>query len=162
MASLSGFATITIALLFAGSSAGRDLRPSEHGLVFQSSPPANSSVEMRSFFNSNKGSSSTDSPLRNITESLPPPWWRSSDGGGGGSHLGGALMMASLVCGITGGVLLVASALLYLFKHRRKHNQNDSFRAHSSNHTNNNTINNRNYNNNSANKLQLVPAVRNH
>ncbi|KAK7331277.1 hypothetical protein VNO77_25497 [Canavalia gladiata] len=156
MASLSGF-VIAIVVLLAGGSAARDLRPSEHGLVFQASPPANSSVEMRSFFNSNKGSSPSDAPLQNVTESMPPSWWRATgDGSGGGSHLRGALMMASLVCGITGGVLLVASALLYLFKHRRRPNQNDSFRPHSSG-----TNDHHNFRNNNANKLQLVPAPRN-
>lgn len=155
MPSLSGLATailIAIALLLAGtSSGGRDLRPSEHGLVFQTSPPANSSPEMKSFFSTSKGSSSSssdaDTSPRNTTESLPPPWWgvNGGGGGGGGSHVGRALMIASLVCGITGGVLLVASALLYLFKHRRKPHQNEPFRAC----------------NNNANKLQLVPVVRN-
>lgn len=159
MPSLSGLATailIAIALLLAGtSSSGRDLRPSEHGLVFQASPPANSSPEMKSFFSTSKGSSSSsssnaDAPLRNATESLPPPWWGVTGGGGGRSHVGRALMTASLVCGITGGVLLVASALLYLFKHRRNPHQNEPFRAR-----NDGTVNN------SANKLQLVPVVPN-
>ncbi|RDY12304.1 hypothetical protein CR513_02920, partial [Mucuna pruriens] len=148
MASLSGLATAiltTIALLLAGDSTGRDLRPSEHGLVFQASPPVNSSAEMRSFFSTSKGSSSSsdaDAPLRNATESLPPPWWRVNGAGGRRSRLGRALTTASLVCGVTGGALLVASALLYLFKHRRKPHQNAPY-------------------NNSANKLQLVPVVQN-
>ncbi|XP_061339687.1 uncharacterized protein LOC133286303 [Gastrolobium bilobum] len=152
MASLPEFATaviIIIAFMLAGYSAARELRPSDHGLVFQTSPPANSSLEMRSFFNNSKGSSSSGVSLRNATESLPPSWWTSTGGGGGrGGHLGRALMVASLVCGVTGGILLVASGLLYLFKNRKKQNQNDSFRADNNN--------NNNYNNNNANKLQLV------
>ncbi|XP_014518192.1 uncharacterized protein LOC106775560 [Vigna radiata var. radiata] len=147
MSSLWGLTTaiiIAIALLFTGSSsAGRDLRPSEHGLFFQASPPANSSPEMKSFFSTSKGSSASEVPLGNATESLPPQWW--GVGRGGRSHVGQALMTASLVCGITGGVLLVASALLYLFKHRKKTHQNESFRASN--------------NNNSGNKLQLVTVA---
>ncbi|KOM53162.1 hypothetical protein LR48_Vigan09g182100 [Vigna angularis] len=154
MSSLWGLTTailMAIALLFTGSSsAGRDLRPSEHGLFFQASPPANSSPEMKSFFSTTKGSSASDVPLGNATEALPPPWW--GVGGGGRSHVGQALMTASLVCGITGGVLLVASALLYFFKHRRKPHQNESFRA-----SNNN--NNSNSRNNGDNKLQLVAVA---
>ncbi|KAK7332566.1 hypothetical protein VNO80_29319 [Phaseolus coccineus] len=152
MPSLSELATailITVALLLAGSSsAGRDLRPSDHGLLFQASPPANSSPEMRSFFSTTKGSS--DTPVRNATESLPPQWW--GVGGGGRSHVGQALMTASLVCGITGGVLLVASALLYLFKYRKKPRQNEPFHASNNNNNNCNNVSH----NNSDKKLQLV------
>ncbi|ESW19478.1 hypothetical protein PHAVU_006G128300 [Phaseolus vulgaris] len=147
---------VTVALLLAGSSsAGRDLRPSEHGLFFQASPPVNSSPEMRSFFSTTKGSS--DAPVRNATESLPPQWWGVGGGGGGRSHVGQALMTASLVCGITGGVLLVASALLYLFKYRKKPPQNESFRASNNynNNNNNNYCNNVSHNNNEK-KLELV------
>ncbi|QCD77366.1 hypothetical protein DEO72_LG1g989 [Vigna unguiculata] len=158
MSSLWGLTTailIAIALLFAGSSsAGRDLRPSEHGLFFQASPPANSSPDMRSFFSTSKGSSASDVPPGNMTESLPPQWW--GVGGARRSHVGQALMTASLVCGITGGILLVASALLYLFKHRKKPHQNESFRASN---TNNNNCNNVSHNN-SDNKLQLVAVAR--
>ncbi|KAL2341545.1 hypothetical protein Fmac_009485 [Flemingia macrophylla] len=150
MAWLSEFGTailVTIALILAGDSAARDLRPSEHGLVFQASPPANSSPEMRSFFSTGKGSSPS---LRNATESLPPSWWGVGGGGGGRSKLRRVLTTASLACGVTGGALLVALALLYLFKHRKKQNQNEPFRAFNNN---NNDGNN--------NKLQIVPVVRN-
>ncbi|KAK7412816.1 hypothetical protein VNO78_04468 [Psophocarpus tetragonolobus] len=150
--SLSTLATailIAISVLIAGtSSAARDLRPSEHGLMFQASPAANSSAEMKSFFSTGQTSSSSDAPLRNGTGSLAPAWWGVSSGGR--SHVGRVLMTASLVCGITGGVLLVASALLYLFRHRTKPHQNEPFRACDNNTHNNNTINS---------KLQLVPNL---
>jgi hypothetical protein len=60
--------------------------------------------------------------------------------------LGKALVWASLVCGITGGVLLVVSILIYLFNKKRRRNleQNDSFRFDDDN--------NFNLNNNVANK----------
>ncbi|XP_020221863.1 uncharacterized protein DDB_G0271850 [Cajanus cajan] len=163
MPSLSGLAAailIAIALLLAGHSAARDLRPSEHGLVFQASPPANSSPEMRSFFSTAKGSSPSGAPLRNATESLPPSWWGVGGGGGGRSPVRRALTTASLVCGITGGALLVASVLLYLFKQRRKQTQNESFGT-CNNNNNNNNINSNNYLNDGNNKLQIVPVVRN-
>ncbi|CAJ1962964.1 unnamed protein product [Sphenostylis stenocarpa] len=163
MSLLSGLATailIPIALLLARCAfAGRDLRPSEHGFLFQASPPSNSSPEMRSFFSTTKGSSSSDAPLQNTTESLPPAWWGVNGGSGGGrSHVGLALMTASLVCGITGGVLLVATALLYLIKHRKKAHQNEPFSGNNNyNHSycyyNSNDVSDSNRGNN---KLQLV------
>jgi hypothetical protein len=140
-----------ITVILAGGSAGRDLRPSNHGLSFQSPPPANSPTEMRSFFNSNNNnssnssSSSFDNSPWGITDSIPPEIRRTTSNNGGG-RLGKALVWASLVCGITGGVLLVVSILIYLFNRKRKRNlaQNDSFRFDDDN--------NFNLNNNVANK----------
>jgi hypothetical protein len=138
-----------ITVILAGGSAGRDLRPSNHGLSFQSPPPANSPTEMRSFFNSNNNNSSNSSSIDNspwgITDSIPPEIRRTT-GNNGGGRLGKALVWASLACGITGGVLLVVSILIYLFNKKRRRNleQNDSFRFDDDN--------NFNLNNNVANK----------
>lgn len=128
MASLTGFAAaaaVMIALMFAGESIGRELRPSEHGLEFQNSPPAwkNYSSEMRSFFNSSQKSNSSGMTMpraMNSSDSSPSSWWRTTTGGGGGrNHVRVALVVASLVCGVTGVILLVVTGLLYLSKHRK-------------------------------------------
>lgn len=70
--------------------------------------------------------------------------------------MGRALVIASLVCGITGGILLVASGLLYLFKkRRRKPSLNESFRDDDDDGNNNNVHN--------ANKVELAvpnPSLR--
>ncbi|CAJ1938374.1 unnamed protein product [Sphenostylis stenocarpa] len=108
--------------------ASRELRPSEHGLTFQTLSPAgaHSSPEMRSFFNSANASptmsSSSDVALPRAMDSgdaSPPAWWQPA-GGHGGDGVGKALTVASLVCGVAGAVLLVASGLIYMFKHRSK------------------------------------------
>ncbi|KAL5097679.1 hypothetical protein RYX36_002006 [Vicia faba] len=149
MASLTGFITaIIIIVSLAGSSTGRDLRPSDHGLDYQSSPPVNSPPDMKSFFNSNNSSSSYASPW-NLTDSVPPALPRTT--GNGRGRLRKALVMASLVCGITGVILLVVSVLLFRFWHQRRNSeQNDSFRLDDDNFNFN--INN----NDNANKHEVV------
>ena len=170
MASLSEFAAAVIFAMILAAAASRELRPSDHGLLFQGSPPANAnSSSMKSFFTGDGSSSSSSSSsdvssfpeATNYTSSLPPSWWSaaSSSGGGGGRRFGGALVVASLVCGVTGVALLVATGLVYLFKHRRKPKLNAPFRDDGVlNRGNDSDPSNR-----SANKLQLVamPVVRN-
>ncbi|XP_058749429.1 uncharacterized protein LOC131622415 [Vicia villosa] len=150
MTSLTGLLTV---IILAGVCTGRELRPSDHGLGYQSSPPANSPPDMKSFFNSNNSSSSSsfsDASPWNLTNSLPPVLPRTT--GHDGGRLGKALVMASLVCGITGVILLVVSVLLFLFKRRRRNSeQNDSFRVDDDNFNFNN-----NNNNDNANKLEVV------
>ncbi|PNX57152.1 hypothetical protein L195_g050256, partial [Trifolium pratense] len=102
MSSLRFITGIIITVILAGASTGRDLRPSDHGLSFQSPPPANSPTEMRSFFNSNNNSSnssSSDNSPWGVTDSIPPAIQRTT--GNGGGRLGKALVWGSLVCGIT-------------------------------------------------------------
>ncbi|KAK4254741.1 hypothetical protein QN277_010077 [Acacia crassicarpa] len=132
MASLTGFAVssvIIIGLMFAGESTAKELRPSEHGLEFQNSPSAwlNYSSGMRSFFNSSQVSNSSDimtmPKASNSSDSSPSAWWSSSTDSGERSRLRPALVIASLVCGVTGVILLVATGLIFLSKHR-KHNSN--------------------------------------
>ncbi|MED6135059.1 hypothetical protein PIB30_042745 [Stylosanthes scabra] len=176
MASFSEFtAAVILAVILAGDSSAygsRDLRPSDHGLLYQSSPPTNSTT-MRSFFNgdgsssasssSSSSSSSSDSDessfpeATNFTASLPPPWWSPAPkSSGGGRRLGGALVVASLVCGVTGVALLVATGLVYLFKHRRRSKLNESFRSDGVVNIGNDDSDL--YTDRSANKLQLVPV----
>jgi len=118
-------------IFFAGvvlAGASRELRPSEHGLTFQTLSPAgaHSSPEMRSFFNSANASpamsSSSDVALPRAMDSgdaSPPAWWQPT-GDHGGDGVGKALTVASLVCGVAGAVLLVVSGVIYLFRHRNR------------------------------------------
>lgn len=147
--------TVAVSLIvLAGDSSARELRPSDHGLVFQisSTPAANYSQEMRSFFNSEKSSPSTSSNVAlpramNSSDASPPSWWRSTAVHGGGDRFGKALMAASIVCGIVGAVLFVASGLIYMLKYR-KHKLNAAFRGDNGDPGENNIDDN--------NKLQLV------
>ncbi|TKY60129.1 hypothetical protein E2542_SST17224 [Spatholobus suberectus] len=146
---------VFVPLLLAGASSARELRPSDHGLTFQTLSPegAHSSPEMRSFFNSENSSptmsSSSDVALPRAMDSgdaAPPAWWHPA--GGGGDRVGKALTVASLVCGVAGAVLLVASGLIYLFKFRnRKQKPNAAFCGESGS---------RGENDEDNNKLQLV------
>ncbi|RZB96551.1 uncharacterized protein LOC114424386 [Glycine soja] len=119
---------VFVPLIIAGASSARELRPSDHGLTFQTLSPAgpHSSPEMRSFFNSANSSpsmsSSSDVALPRAMDSgeaSPPAWWQ-TDGGHSVEGVGKALTMASLGCGVAGAVLLVASGLIYLLKYRNR------------------------------------------
>ncbi|KAG5029576.1 hypothetical protein GLYMA_05G166000v4 [Glycine max] len=149
---------VFVPLILAGASSARELRPSDHGLTFQTLSPAgaHSSPEMRSFFNSADSSpsmsSSSDVALPRAMDSgdaSPPEWWK-PDGGHSGEGVGKALTVASLVCGVAGAVLLVASGLIYLFKYRnrnRKQKLNAAFCGENENQGGNDE---------DKNKLQLV------
>ncbi|KAI3439195.1 uncharacterized protein J3R85_005162 [Psidium guajava] len=119
-------------------SEARELRPSDHGLQYQDPPPAGAkpSPGMASFFGASppSPSSSNSSPsppgmaLPNAMNSSNDPWWRGGGYGGGSGegergrrgHVRGALLVASIVCGITGVALLLASGLFFLFKFRKE------------------------------------------
>ncbi|KAK7246144.1 hypothetical protein RIF29_41004 [Crotalaria pallida] len=128
--------TATVIIITLTVTAARDLRPSNHGLIFQNSSLTPANPPMKSFFNSSHTTTSSDSDMpfpnsASSTESLPPAWRRA--GGGGGRHWGRVLIVASLVCGVTGVTLLVATGILYLFirnKRKRRNNPtlNESFR----------------------------------
>ena len=150
MASLTGFVVYAPLLigfiLVVGESTARELRPSDHGLVFQISPPKGVTYPpaMMSFFNGKHSTAtSTDFGMPKALNSneSSQSWWGGDDGGGRRDHLRGALMVGSLVCGITGVILLVVSGLLYVFKYR-KHKSKESSRD--------------NENDNNHNKLELV------
>lgn len=140
--------SLFVVLILTGVSSARDLRPSDHGLIFQTLSPvgaAHSTPEMKSFFNSDHSSPTMSSSSSvalpsaiNSGDASPPSWWRVD----GGDRVGKALTVASLVCGIAGAILLLASGLIYVFKYR-KQKQNA---ASDGNHGDDN------------NKLQLVVA----
>lgn len=119
-------ATVILAVYFAiamiRESDGRELRPSDHGLGYQESPPAGekSAPEMMSFFGAGRKEKESSSPAfpKAFNSSGTSTWW---DEGNGGSknHARVVLLVASLVCGITGVALLLISALLYIFRYRK-------------------------------------------
>ncbi|MED6106407.1 hypothetical protein PIB30_004642 [Stylosanthes scabra] len=136
---LTAIVIVAIGIILIGDSSARDLRPSDHGLVFQTLSPtgAKSSPEMRSFFNSDSQNSSSLSsatsssnvaiPRAMNSPAAPPSWIREASaavGPNGGDRVSKALMAASMVCGTVGAILLLASGLVYLLKYRTKQKQN--------------------------------------
>lgn len=128
------FITITL-LIFSTDSIARELRPSDHGLEYQSLPPTGlkSSPGMMSFFGSSSSSTPNTVALPKAMNSTDTSWWA----GGGSSnrrerdHVRHVLLLGSLVCGVTGVALLAASALIYVIK----------IRSSSSNNNNTNNVN---------------------
>ncbi|KAK4421039.1 hypothetical protein Salat_2054400 [Sesamum alatum] len=118
---VAAFVTIIMATII-GQSAGRDLRPSDHGLVYQghaSAPTQNGDgQQMLSFF----GSSSVPLPeAQNISDDT----WMS--GGGDGrprdirrDHVRMGLLVVSAVCGTAGVVLLVVSGMVFVVRLRNR------------------------------------------
>ncbi|OMP06035.1 hypothetical protein CCACVL1_01741 [Corchorus capsularis] len=103
-------------------STARELRPSDHGLEYQSLPPTGlKSPEMRSFFGASSSKSSTPStvalPKAMNSNETETPWW-SGRHGRGSDHVKQVLLLGSLVCGVTGVALLVASAFIYIIRRR--------------------------------------------
>ncbi|KAJ8762074.1 hypothetical protein K2173_006738 [Erythroxylum novogranatense] len=109
-----------LAMTIVGDSTARELRPSYHGLDYQSSPPSGEilSPEMKAFFGTTT-SSSSNVPFPRALNSNDTVWWRSVNAGDGKANdARHVLLVASLVCGVTGVVLLVASVSIYLVWHK--------------------------------------------
>ncbi|CAA2980168.1 uncharacterized protein LOC111412346 [Olea europaea var. sylvestris] len=110
-------------------SEGRELRPSVHGLVYQdSSPPvkANGTKEMLYFFGVTTSSPSSPLPeAKNFTD--PATWWSNhAVGRSRGDHVKRSLLVASLICGLTGVVLLSVAGILFFLRLRKQKQQNSS------------------------------------
>nr|GMD56065.1 uncharacterized protein LOC109169242 [Ipomoea batatas] len=127
----SNYAVVLFVILVSLIADGRELRPSEHGLGNQDSSSGNTS-EMHTFFGGSPESSELPE-ARNFTASL----WNGVAAGGrsiGGSSRDGkkddaireALFVASMVCGLTGVVLVVASAFLLVFRLRKRKSETTS------------------------------------
>ncbi|XP_038881938.1 uncharacterized protein LOC120073270 isoform X2 [Benincasa hispida] len=90
--------------LIVAIAAALEIRPSEHGLEFQSPPPAGdkSSPEMRSFFGGiSSPTPEVELPLpKTMNSSESPGWWTHRDGGD--KRVRNALLVATAACGITG------------------------------------------------------------
>ncbi|XP_038688921.1 uncharacterized protein LOC119988083 [Tripterygium wilfordii] len=116
---LVAFCVPLISIMIIGElSSARELRPSNHGLQnqgFQQLAPEES-PEMKEFFRA----SSPDVALPSAMNSYNSTPWTigdgGGDGGGGKDHVRHVLVVASLVCGVIGVTLLVASILIYLFR----------------------------------------------
>ncbi|XP_021803493.1 uncharacterized protein LOC110747658 isoform X1 [Prunus avium] len=123
-----GVAIAVFLMAVAMESDGRELRPSDHGLLSQGSPPpsAKSPTEVKSFFvggggGGGGGGENSPTALPKAMNSSDPSWWNGvvSRGGGHRDHVRDVLLLASLVCGITGVALFVASAVVYLLRNRK-------------------------------------------
>ncbi|XP_044497302.1 uncharacterized protein LOC123219409 [Mangifera indica] len=124
-----------ITIMIIKSTVARELRPSDHGLEYQSAPPpaAKTKPEMRLFF---KGSSSPSTSNSSNSVALPramnsndTSWWNANVAGGGSGgrdHVRHVMLVASLVCGVTGLALLIASAFIYIFKHQSRKSSSPS------------------------------------
>ncbi|EOY25508.1 hypothetical protein QQP08_020258 [Theobroma cacao] len=126
-----------ITMMIIGESVARELRPSDHGLEYQSVPPTGlKSPEMMSFFGAESKSSSSSTPstvaLPKAMNSNETSWWAGGSSRRGSDHLRHVLLLGSLVCGVTGVALLAASAFIYLIKRS----------SPSTNNNNNNNTNN--------------------
>lgn len=123
---------VIITVMIIGGSEARELRPSYHGLEYQSLPPTGEKLppEMKTFFGSASSSmapptsTSSNVALPNAMNSNDTSWWNSVGGGrndgGGGDHVRHVLFVASLACGVTGVALLLASALIFFIKNKRQ------------------------------------------
>ncbi|XP_023895770.2 uncharacterized protein LOC112007630 [Quercus suber] len=127
---------MTMTMMNADHSESHELRPSDHGLEYQTNTPSSSDSEkspppeMMSFFG-NSSSSSSDVAMPKALNSNSSAaddgdtsWWGNNGGHGGGGkskdHVRDVLLIGSVACGLTGVVLLVVSALLYIFKFRKQ------------------------------------------
>ncbi|KAK2991246.1 hypothetical protein RJ640_018003 [Escallonia rubra] len=107
---------------------GRELRPSDHGLTYQETPASSTtenSAELSSFFG--RGATVSNVPLPEARNMSDPAWWSNGGGGGGGGggrtrvdHAKAVLLVASLVCGIAGVVLLAVAAFVFLFRFQKR------------------------------------------
>ncbi|KAL0011856.1 hypothetical protein SO802_006964 [Lithocarpus litseifolius] len=128
---------MTMTMMNADHSESHELRPSDHGLEFQTNTPSSSDSEkspppeMMSFFGNSSSASSdvampkalnSNSSSSSSTADDDTSWWNNAGRGGGKSkdHVRDVLLVGSVACGLTGVVLLVASALLYAFKCRKQ------------------------------------------
>uniref|UniRef100_A0A7C9CPP7 Uncharacterized protein n=1 Tax=Opuntia streptacantha TaxID=393608 RepID=A0A7C9CPP7_OPUST len=107
----------------------RDLRPSEHGLPFQNNFPARS-PEMVLFFGEEVSPPAKRPPtiVGNSTSAVPDSWWKGSKGSEE-DRVRKALMVATVVCGGTGVVLLAAAAVLFAVHFRRQRAVSSTYSA---------------------------------
>lgn len=112
--------------------AGRYLRPDDHGLAFQNAttPAKGALPQMLSFFNARQPASSQSiKPLaedKNLTtvDGGENVWWNRRKRPRPDTHsrnnLRKVLIVGSLVCGLAGCFFLVVSALIILFRYRKR------------------------------------------
>ncbi|KAI5671100.1 hypothetical protein M9H77_11464 [Catharanthus roseus] len=126
---------VTTIPVFISQSDGRYLRPSDHGLAYQNTSNLAKEympAEMLSFFNGGNKTTSVQSPstplpeARNLSSSDPgaATWWsknrKSRDEKNGKNQVRTVLLVTSLVCGLTGVLLLVVSAFVFIYRYRKQ------------------------------------------
>ncbi|KAL6206524.1 hypothetical protein ACLB2K_023772 [Fragaria x ananassa] len=110
-------------------SEARELRPSDHGLGYTPAGGNTSEApaEAKSFLSGGGGGGGGGEAggvaLPKAMNSNDTSWWegvnQARDGGRRG-HVRDVLVVVSLVCGITGVLLFVASAFVYLMRRRKR------------------------------------------
>ncbi|XP_062016405.1 uncharacterized protein LOC133732836 [Rosa rugosa] len=124
-ATIPALVMVMVMVMAIGSEA-RELRPSDHGLVY--TPAGNTSAapeEAKTFFSGGGGGGgggeSGGVALPKAMNSNDTSWWEGVNARGRGKdHVRDVLVVVSLVCGITGVVLFVASAFVYLLRYRKR------------------------------------------
>ncbi|XP_018853197.1 uncharacterized protein LOC109015174 [Juglans regia] len=117
--------TLLVLIALIGELDSHELRPSYHGLDYQSSAAVaghESAPEMRSFFGGSSSPTSTvamPKAMNSNSTNNDTSWW-GGHSAGGKDHVREVLLVASVACGITGVALLVASTLICVFKSRRQ------------------------------------------
>lgn len=112
---------ISIVILAITGGESRELRPSVHGLPFQTFPAR--APEMFPFFGEQLSPPAKRPPAPatpgNITDTASDSWWRETPGRKE-DRVRKALMVATMICGGTGVVLLLAAAVLFAVHFRRQ------------------------------------------
>ncbi|KAL2252096.1 uncharacterized protein LOC105167259 [Sesamum indicum] len=126
-----GVSTFVAMATIVSLSAGRDLRPSDHGLVYQGHASAptqkGDAQQMLSFFGSTTTESSVPFPeAQNISDDT----W-SSGGGIRREHVRMGLLVASAVFGMAGIVLLIVSGMFFVVRLRNRRQKAEAERLSS-------------------------------
>ncbi|KAF8096945.1 hypothetical protein N665_0298s0015 [Sinapis alba] len=123
--------TVTFLFIFSGISLTEGLRPSDHGLQYQSSSPPTESHsppdKMMSFFGDSHSSPPPSQLLPKATDTEggddDDTWWRDGAANRREHVMRHVFLAASIICGVSGVALLVVFTLVYFFRYR---NQNPS------------------------------------
>ncbi|XP_058201757.1 uncharacterized protein LOC131316419 [Rhododendron vialii] len=121
---VSAMCLALFAIFAIGQSHSRELRPSAHGLAYQSNSTAETaeeSSEMQSFFGDTAVPLPAIEPLPEAKNTSDAPWWKDVSGAGQRrGHVREALEVVAVVCGVTGVGCLVVAALVFVFRHQRQ------------------------------------------
>ncbi|KAL1201788.1 hypothetical protein V5N11_006327 [Cardamine amara subsp. amara] len=117
--------TVTFLFIFVGKSLAEGLRPSDHGLQYQSSSPPTESHsppgKMTSFFgDSHSPPPSHSQLLPKATAADDDSWWRDGAQNRRDHVMRHVFLAASIICGVSGVALLVVFTLVYFFRYRKQ------------------------------------------
>ncbi|CAF2070384.1 hypothetical protein Bca4012_087622 [Brassica carinata] len=118
--------TVTFLFIFA-----EGLRPSDHGLQYQSSSPPTEShsppSKMMSFFGDSHSSPPPSQLLPKATDTDggdDDTWWRDGAANRREHVMRHVFLAASIICGVSGVALLVVFTLVYFFRYRNQNLSN--------------------------------------